>query len=358
MRTASGSGGRGHAGSNGGRSTGRRVGGEAAGRANDSPEKNKCGSCRRRIIGKRSKLRRMDRLCWKADDSRIRRSAPWGCCLGPHVTGFRSTARMTRARREKNAKPGPSMCSGISRRTQRRRRMCTCVSQNAWCGGEMEAAILQERSLSPVRKSLWEGFAECEARCPHECFRSTHCVFLSCNYLWHDFDASSICAHRQTGERYSATVYCDSWRLVPLWRLPACTQFSQFPCRCLSRDECDPSCCGRHHTVFQCMRRVNGTWNGFQDKCMSQQQREIVEADAGWWHPWHGLHEQTRVPREALFVRIPHAPLYFASLEQRDEAAARSTVPRPQVRPVWPYDAYAAVPQRGTGGGSSSSTRQ
>ena len=81
------------------------------------------------------------------------------------------------------------------------------------------------------------------------------------------------------------------------------------------------------------------------------------QADADWWHPWHALHEQTDVPRQALFTRIPDAPLYFRALELRDRRAARLGTPELKVRPVAPYDRYAAQPRGASGAASSSSTR-
>ena len=89
----------------------------------------------------------------------------------------------------------------------------------------------------------------------------------------------------------------------------------------------------------------------------SLMEEDTLQADAGWWHPWHALHEQNQVPREALLVRIPEAPRYFWALQQRDTAAVRPETPTVLLRPVAPYDAYAAEPRRATAAASGSSSR-
>ena len=81
------------------------------------------------------------------------------------------------------------------------------------------------------------------------------------------------------------------------------------------------------------------------------------QADAGWWHSWHALHDLSQVPRQALLVKIPEAPRYFFALAERDAAAVRPGTPQYLVRPVAPYDRYAAQPRGAFGAASSSTTR-
>ena len=73
-----------------------------------------------------------------------------------------------------------------------------------------------------------------------------------------------------------------------------------------------------------------------------------IQADVSWWHPWRGNQQESRVPRQALFTKVPEAPRYFAALAAADTAAALPATPVLRVRPVAPYDDLAPAGPSGT----------
>lgn len=81
-----------------------------------------------------------------------------------------------------------------------------------------------------------------------------------------------------------------------------------------------------------------------------------AQADVSWWHPWRGNQTESRVPQQALFTKIPHAPRYFAALAERDRAAAKPVTPLRVVLPVAPYGLVKRRVPAGTGAASSSSS--
>jgi hypothetical protein len=96
---------------------------------------------------------------------------------------------------------------------------------------------------------------------------------------------------------------------------------------------------------------------GTQKPATRCEQARCIQADVSWWHPWPGNDTPSRVPRQALFTRIPEAPRYLTALAEADAAAARAGTPVWRVRPVAPYDRLEEAGSRGTGAASSSGSR-
>ena len=82
-----------------------------------------------------------------------------------------------------------------------------------------------------------------------------------------------------------------------------------------------------------------------------------VQADVSWWHPWRGNQAESRVPRQAVFTKMPDAPRFFAALAAADRAAVRPGTPGRRVRPVAPYGGLGTAPPCGFGAAGSTPNR-